>query len=373
MIGATIEFVLVSILWTAALLPVLAWLEKKHAPVAAQVSGAAEARGFAAALARLRRVPSNLRHAFDRWSRWPVAAHSARSALVVVSRWLPALLIVGVVPFGGTYLFGNIEVRLALADVPWGLLWVVVALALGGMSPLVAAVAQGEDRSALAALRGAALRTSATTVFVLAALAIAVAAGSLRLSTLAAWQDGTVPVLSAFVPFGLLGTELSSALDWLRLPRWGLFVQPVAAALALASLWVAASRTDPPRDDAFRAAIGPFGTGERLRTLVVAALFVTLFLGGPSLPYLSQGTIVRSLSSLVGAGAANAICLLLHVVVFHVKLAWVVLALEKVRARMSGVTQRRRLARCWGVFAPLALANLIATAAFVVSVAGANR
>jgi NADH-quinone oxidoreductase subunit H len=206
---------------------------------------------------------------------------------------------------------------------------------------------------------------------------------TLRLSDIAIAQDTTFRVFEfAERSFGATLPEPVAWLAAVRLPHWGVFLQPLAFALFLIAAMVGnrGPRFDRPADAA-EIATEPWGefTGARFAlftlaesvgVVVIAALSATIFLGGWSLPYLSQATIIAGVARFFGTGFATGFCMLLHFATFLAKLAvmiWLQLAL---RWSLPRLRHDRMLDLCWKLLLPLALVNLFVTGALILAFGG---
>lgn len=150
---------------------------------------------------------------------------------------------------------------------------------------------------------------------------------------LASLQLGLAPRDGSATALVLVQTE-TMELFGLHVPRWGLLAQPLGACLAFLLL---------PRWPA--RATGLLGALDRLAALVWAAVFTTVFLAGPSLPYFSQRPVPL---------LAHGPMLALELLVFAAKLALVLWLVTRLRADDESPS---KLAR-WTL--PLAFVQLVA-------------
>jgi hypothetical protein len=232
--------------------------------------------------------------------------------------WLPALAALAVLPLGPGLCPDAAGQILSAADLGQcadhrgGSPFAVVAAAEGWLVWLVALVAAALGRLAASDGHTAGARRLASRDL---ALVAAFAGPLLSFGTL----DPTSLVLAQADP-------LVGALPWL--PRWGLLVQPLAAAVAIS------------------AAAAPAGRVERIG---LAAALVACFFGGftPLAPF---------------AGLSHAAALAAGVAVLSIKIAAVVWLVQRLQAAPAGSRARTWLVGLERVALPLSLANLLATA-----------
>jgi NADH-quinone oxidoreductase subunit H len=283
---------------------------------------------------------------------------------------LPALVAAAVIPFGGRYELFGASVSLVAADVDWGVLYVLAVGGLAGYGTLLAGWASDDDRALQEGARSAAQRASYSVALGLSLVGVFAVYGSLRLSDIAIAQDTSMRLLGLLDGAGWR-TTLPEALSWLRLPGWGVVLQPLGFAIFVVSILAANERPpfDRPRrepelgsgvDGGVHFAL--FYVSEFVQVVLIASLCAAIFLGGWSIPFLSQTTILVALRPLLGPGAASFVCMLLHVVVFFAKvvgLVWLQLRLRDVFPRLG---YKRAMDLCWKWMLPLAALNALATA-----------
>ncbi len=285
--------------------------------------------------------------------------------------FVSALLGLAMIPFGvGPYLFGESRVSMIVADLDWGILGVSVALGFSQLADVLASWANGSSPARLAALQGSLRMLAGAVALLLSSLGLILCAGSLGLSEIVSGQD------SDFRVFGLLevvsgaGT-LSPWLAWLRLPAWGVFLQPLGFVLVLRCAWLATSRPGPvlhqgarPEAEALRS--GAFLTAAYLERIVWASAIVALFLGGGGIPYIDQATIIAFVAQAYGEGFATGFTMLVHGGAFFAKVAALVAVLTFAHGRFEAPAYERGMNEVGRFLLPLALLNSLLTALVLV-------
>jgi NADH-quinone oxidoreductase subunit H len=164
-------------------------------------------------------------------------------------------------------------------------------------------------------------------------------------------------------------------LDFVRLPSWGIFLQPLGFVMFLTCIMAENKR--PPFDlpecenelvagyftEYSGMRFGLFYMAEFVQVVVIAGLCTALFLGGWSIPYLSQQTLIDGVGGFFGIGFATILCMLLHVGAFFVKVVVMIWLQMLIRWSFPRFRYDQVMNLCWKVILPLSLANIFVTAA----------
>ncbi len=184
--------------------------------------------------------------------------------LAPILAMFPAFLAFAVIPFGTSVtLFGR-EVPFQLADLNIGVLWILAMTSLGVYAVVLAGWASGSNYPLLGAVRSTAQMISYEVGMGLALIAVLMYSGELSMSGLVASQDrvwNVIPQFPAFVVFLICGLAETNR-------------PPFDLAEAESEL-VAGFHTEY---SGIKFAM--FYLGEYVNTVTVAAVAVTLFLGG---------------------------------------------------------------------------------------------
>ena len=194
----------------------------------------------------------------------PTRADRAVYAIAPLMAMFPAFLAFAVIPFGtNVRVFGR-DVPFQLADLDIGLLWILAMTSLTVYGVVLAGWASGSNYPLLGAVRSSAQMISYEVGMSLALVAVVMYSGSLQMSQIVAAQDrvwNVVPMFPAFVIYLICGLAETNR-------------PPFDLAEAETEL-VAGFHTEY---SGIKFAL--FYLGEYVSTITVAAVAVTLFLGG---------------------------------------------------------------------------------------------
>jgi len=194
----------------------------------------------------------------------PTQADRTVYSIAPLMAMFPAFLAFAVIPFGTTvHVFGR-DVPLQLADLNIGLLWILAMSSLTVYGVVLAGWASGSNYPLLGAVRSSAQMISYEVGMSLALVAVVMYTGSLQMSRIVSAQDrvwNVIPMFPAFVIYLICGLAETNR-------------PPFDLAEAESEL-VAGFHTEY---SGIKFAL--FYLGEYVSTVTVAAVAVTLFLGG---------------------------------------------------------------------------------------------
>ncbi len=354
--AAVVTTLLLLALVAGLVAPLVASVERRLVALTRQPGGAGRA-----GLLRLR--PESPVRALPAMLRALVEPATSASALRAPLRGLAAVAVAlsawAIIPFGGRYTIDGREWSLVVADLDSGLLWVLALGAIACCASLLGAWrADGEPDPE--ALRVSARELSYRVALGVAVLGVLVAFGTLRLTGIGLAQQETFRALGFLEHLGWVAPG-AAWLESVRLPAWGVFVQPAAFGLLLIAL-PSSSRRSLPGADA-----GGDPLVHWLEAGAMAGLMTSMFLGGWSLPWLPDGELALAVAGLTGPRWAGLVAMPVHVLSFLLKLAAVVVLQAVVRSRLEGPGYARRMRLAWAVLLPLALLNVLLSSAGVVA------
>jgi NADH-quinone oxidoreductase subunit H len=276
----------------------------------------------------------------------------------------PVLLVFGVIPFGGTLdpgklvpaaagWFGGKTYPMQIAQLDAGLLTVFAFSGLTIIGAMLAGWASANKFSLLGGLRAGSQMISYELVMGLTVLGLILVYGTLDLNEMVRQQSGRV----------------------IGLPAWGIVLQPFAAVLFLTAAIAENKRIpfDLPEAESelicgyyteySAMKMGLFMFAEFIEIAIIGALFTTLFLGGYNLPYMNdQGFAFPGGATLAMSHGA---VVLTQIVVFLVKVMAMCSFQILIRWTLPRFRYDQVLRFAWKFLLPLALANLVVTAAWM--------
>jgi len=117
---------------------------------------------------------------------------------------------------------------------------------------------------------------------------------------------------------------------------------------------------------------GLFYMSEFIEVVVIAGLITTLFLGGWSVPYLPQETIIGAVGSVFGVSLATGLCMLVHFITFMVKLMAMIWLQMALRWTLPRFRYDQVMDLCWKTLLPLSIANIFVTGFVILLLGGTS-
>jgi NADH-quinone oxidoreductase subunit H len=373
MLETVLEMLFIVFVMMAAFLPLITWVERKQAAIMQDRIGANRADLFGIRAIGLLHPAADVLKLLSKEDVVPQGANRVLHLLAPVISIVPAIVTLAVIPFGGTYTFGDTTLNLVVADIDWGMLYVFAVGSIATYGAVIAGWASNNNWGLLGSMRASSQMISYEVTMGLSVVGVFMVFGTLRLPEMAAAQDTTFRVLGFIELFGWV-SALPVWLDWVRLPAWGLFLQPLGFLLFLTCIMAENKRPpfDAPEGESEIIAgyhmeysgmrFGLFYTAEFLEVPVIGAIVATLFLGGWSVPYLSQETMIGGVSSVFGVGFATGFCLIVHVVAFLVKVVVLIWFQMLLRWTLPRFRYDQVMDLCWKTILPLSIANVFLTA-----------
>jgi NADH-quinone oxidoreductase subunit H len=366
----------------AAIAPVITWIERKQSAVMQDRIGANRADIAGITVLGLLHPLADVIKLLSKEDVVPTGANRIMHLVAPLVAAVPAVVAYAVIPFGGVYTFGSHTLSLVAANPDWGLLYIFAIGSIATYGTVMAGWSSNNNWSLLGGLRASAQMISYEVTMGLSVVGIFMVFETLKLQDMVVAQDGTFRVLG-FLP-ALFGIPLPGWLDWIRLPAWGVFFQPLGFLMFLTTIMAENKRPpfDLPEGESELIAgyfveysgmrFGLFFMSEFIEVIVIAGLMTTLFLGGWAVPYLSTQTIVGAIAPVFNEGFANGLCIILHFLTFMLKVVvmiWVQMALRWTLPRFR---YDQVMDLCWKIILPLSIANIFATGFVLLLVRGAS-
>lgn len=277
----------------------------------------------------------------------------------------PVLLVFAVIPFGGTLDPGRLFPSLAswfagrtyplqIAQLDAGLLIVFAFSGLTIIGAMLAGWSSENKFSLLGGLRAGSQMISYELVMALTIMGLLLVYGTVNLGDIVRQQSGVIAGV---------------------LPAWGLFMQPFAAFLFLTAAIAENKRIpfDLPEAESELIAgyfteysamkMGLFMFAEFIQIAIVGALFVTLFLGGYNLPFMTDAGFVLPGGREIAL--SHGVVIVLQMVGFLAKVFLMCVLQIQVRWSLPRFRYDQMLSFAWKLLLPLSLVNLCVTAVFM--------
>ncbi len=365
-----------------AFTPLITWIERKQSAIMQDRIGANRADIAGIRMIGLFHPVADILKLITKEDVVPLGANRAMHLLAPLIAVVPALVAFAVIPFGGVYSFGGDELSLVVADPDWGLLYIFAIGSIATYGTILAGWSSNNNWSVLGGLRASAQMISYEVTLGLSVVGVFMVFHTLKLSDMALAQDSSFRLLG-FVEV-LFGLSLPAWLDWLRLPSWGIFLQPLGFLMFLCTIMAENKRPpfDIPEGESEIIAgyhleysgmrFGMFFMSEFIEVIVIAGLVTTIFLGGWAIPFLPQETIIGVISSVYGVGFATGLCLILHVLTFFLKVIVMIWLQMALRWTLPRFRYDQVMDLCWKVLLPLSIANVFATALVMLLIQGGS-
>jgi NADH-quinone oxidoreductase subunit H len=261
----------------------------------------------------------------------PTRANPFIHSLAPVISITVAPVTIAVVPFGeGIELFGR-QIRLMIADVNVGILYILALTSLGVYGVTLSGWSSNNKYSLLGGLRSSAQLISYELSMGLSVIGVVMVAGSLELDTIVRYQSGFAWNI-LLTPIGFITFLVAAFAETNRLP----FDLPEAEPELVGGYHTEYSGMR----------FGTFFLAEYANMITSSALIVSLFLGGWQLPYMG----------LSGLWAG-----VLQVAVFVTKVTLMLLFFIWVRWTIPRFRYDQLMSLGWKVMLPLSLLNLAVT------------
>jgi NADH-quinone oxidoreductase subunit H len=363
-----------------ALAPVITWVERKQSAVMQDRIGANRADVAGVTVLGLLHPAADVLKLLAKEDVVPLGANRVMHLVSPLIAAVPAIVGYAVIPFGGVYTFGDRTISMVVADPDWGLLYIFAIGSIATYGTVMAGWSSNNNWSLLGGMRASAQMISYEVTMGLSVVGVFMVFQTLRLTEMALAQDTTFR-LFGFLEV-LLGLPVPGWLDWVRLPAWGIFFQPLAFLMFLAAIMAENKRPpfDTPEGESEIIAgfhleysgmrFGLFYMSEFIEVVVIAGLVATLFLGGWAIPWLSTATIIGAVGSVFGTGFATGLCVLLHFLCFMTKVLVMIWLQMALRWTLPRFRYDQVMDLCWKILLPLSIANIFVTALVMLLVGG---
>jgi NADH-quinone oxidoreductase subunit H len=369
-IEVLIKAIFILLVVVAGLAPVITWIERKQSAVMQDRIGANRADIGGLTVLGLLHPLADVIKLLTKEDVVPQGANRFMHLIAPIIAAVPAVVAYAVIPFGGVYTFGNHTLSLVVANPDWGLLYIFAIGSIATYGTVMAGWSSNNNWSLLGGLRASAQMISYEVTMGLSVVGVFMVFQTLQLQNMVVAQDTTFRIFGFLT---LVGLPVPALLDWIRLPAWGVFFQPLGFLMFLTTIMAENKRPpfDTPEGESEIIAgyhleysgmrFGLFFMSEFIEVVVIAGLVATLFLGGWAIPWLSTETIIGGVSRVFNTGFATGLCIVLHFLTFMLKVVFMIWLQMALRWTLPRFRYDQVMDLCWKILLPLSIANIVVT------------
>ena len=332
----------------------LTWVERKQSAVMQDRIGANRAKIFGMKALGLFHAIADVLKMLSKEEFMPAGANKFLFNLAPYLSIIFALVGFAAIPFGDRLFLGNRVIELQAANINVALLFIFAMMSMGVYGVVLAGFSSNNNYAFLGGIRGAAQMIAYEITMGAAIMGVIMVFNTLNLQDLARAQ----------------GVYLFNG--WL--PKWGIFVQPLAFILFLTAATSETKRTpfDLPEGEAeiigyfveySGMKFGLFFMADLVETVLVSALMTTLFFGGWQVLYLQPDGFHFPWGSLITL--PHLTVTLLGVLAFFIKLSFFIWLLMTVRWTLPRFRYDQLMHLGWKILLPASLINIAITAVII--------
>jgi len=341
--------IVLALVWFLVLTLYLTWLERKESAVMQDRIGANRAKILGLRLFGLFQPFADAIKMIFKEDFVPSFSRKFLHTLAPFLSFFFVCVTISAIPFADDIRFAGASVPLQIFDADVGLLFILAMLSLGIYGIILSGWASNNRFALLGGMRGAAQLISYEVALGLSLVGLIMVYPSLRVSDLVRAQGGL-----------LLGF----------LPSWGVFLQPVGAAIFFIAALAETKRVpfDMPEGESeiigFFAEYGGLKWGmfmftDFMEILIVSCLMTTLFFGGWQVPWLGPGGFAFPWGG--SWHLASWLVTVLQVLIFNVKVIFFCWLQILIRWTYPRLRYDQLMDLGWKVLVPLSLLNILGT------------
>jgi len=359
--------------------PLMTWVERKQSALMQDRIGANRADIFGIRAIGLLHPVADVIKMITKEDTFPTGGNRLLHTLAPIIATIPAVISFAVIPYGGSYEAWGARWDLVVADLDYGVLYIFAVGSLATYGSVLAGWASNNNWGMLGGVRVAAQMISYEVAMGVSVVGVFMIYGTLRLTDMGFAQQETFRLLGFIEHLGWAGPG-SWWVDLIKIPMWGIILQPLAFWIFLTALMAENKRApfDVPEGESEIIAgyfieysgmkFGLFYMGEWIEIVVISGLMTAMFLGGWSIPYLPDHVLVDALAYALGPDMANVLAMVVHVVVFFLKVIFMIFFQQLVRWSVPRFRYDQVMNLGWKILLPLSIANIVVTG-FVILVA----
>lgn len=333
----------------------LTWVERKQSALMQDRIGANRAKIFGLKVLGLFHAIADVLKMLSKEEFIPAGANKFLFNLAPYLSVTFALVGFAAIPFGDTLIIGGKAIELQAAHLNIALIFIFAMMSMGVYGVVLAGFSSNNNYAFLGGMRAAAQMIAYEVTMGAAIMGIIMVYNTLDLQELVRAQGQY-----------LMG-------GWL--PKWGIFVQPLAFILFFTAATAETKRTpfDLPEGESeiigyfveySGMKFGMFFMADLIETVLVAALMTTLFLGGWQVLYLHPDGFHFPWGQFIAL--SNLTVVLLGVVAFFIKLSFFIFVLMAIRWTLPRFRYDQLMHLGWKILLPASLVNIAITAVVIV-------
>lgn len=284
----------------------------------------------------------------------PAGANRILHTLAPGLAMLPVLVSFAVIPFGDTLHIGNRAIKLVIADVNVGFLFILAFSGMGIYGIFLGGWSSNNKWGLLGSMRAMAQMISYEVTLGLSLIGVIMVFGSIRLTDIVYAQGGYF--------FSVI-------------PQWGIFYQPLGFILYLVAAMAESKRAPFDLTEGESEIIGffleysglkfaMFFLGEFMEIVILSAIFVTFFFGGWQVPFITaQGLMIPFTQNIIAL--PHLLIVGIQVLGFLAKVVILCYCQILVRWTLPRFRYDQLMRLCWKNLLPLSLLNVAITAVVI--------
>jgi NADH-quinone oxidoreductase subunit H len=352
--------------------PIMTWVERKQSALMQDRVGANRADIFGFRVIGLFHPLADVLKMITKEDTIPVGAHRVLHMLCPFIAAVPALVSFAVIPYGGTYEAWGTQWSLVVADLDYGILYIFAIASIATYGTVLAGWAGNNNWGILGSLRASAQMISYEVAMGVSVIGVFMIYGSVKLTDIGMAQQETFRLLGFLEHLGFVGAG-TPWVDLITVPMWGVFVQPLAFFIFLGAIMAENKRApfDVPEAESEIVAgyfieysgmkFGLYYMAEWIEVVVIAGLMTALFLGGWSIPWVTDAELIAFLAVPLGPDLANLGAMVIHVGVFLFKVVFMIFFQQLIRWSLPRFRYDQVMTVGWKIMLPFSLANILVT------------
>ena len=364
-----------------AFAPIMTWVERKQSALMQDRIGANRASILGFKALGLIHPLADVIKMITKEDTIPTGAHRFLHLVSPFIAVVPAIISFAVIPYGGTYEMWGAKVSLCVADLDYGVLYVFAIGSIATYGSMLAGWAGNNNFGMLGSIRVSAQMISYEVALGITVVGLFMIFGTLRLTEMGVMQQETFRLFGFLEHAGVVSPG-TGFVDWITIPMWGIVLQPLPFFMFLTALMAENKRApfDTPEGESEIVAgyfieysgmkFGLYMMGEWIEVVVISALLTAMFLGGWSLPWINEASMIASWTPALGENMANLAAMVLAVHVFLIKVIVLIWFQMLIRWSMPRFRYDQVMNLGWKILLPLSLANIVITALGILIVQG---